>query len=105
LGTERQSRPRLKKAILRPLAKVRLEVDAEGAITPVLLRMDPGDPPMAVAEVLRVDDRLAEVWYDVRTKVGDVLTLRLEREGLRMELHTVETEEPERWRGWSEGTP
>lgn len=92
----------LKKAILRPLAKVRLDVDQDGAITPVLLRLDPQGEAHAVARVERVDDRLSEVWYELLTAAGDRLVVRLVREGLRFELHTVETEEPERWEGWSE---
>lgn len=92
----------LKKAILRPLAKVRLDLDADGAVTPVLLRLEPDGAPIVVSAVERVDDRLAEVWYEVVTREGDRLTLRFEREALRFELHTVETEDPERWRGWSE---
>lgn len=92
----------LKKAILRPLAKVRLDVDQDGAITPVLLRLDPQGEAHAVARVERVDDRLSEVWYELLTAAGDRLVVRLVREGLRFELHTVETEEPGRWEGWSE---
>lgn len=95
-------RPRLKKAVLRPLVKVRLDVDADGAITPIQLRLDAAGPAIHVAAVERTDDRLAEVWYEVLTREGDRLTLRLERESLRVELHTVETEAPERWGNWSE---
>lgn len=91
-----------KKAILLPLAKVRMDVDAQGAITPVLLRLTPQGEACAVERVERVDDRLAEVWYEVLTTDGDRLVLRLVREGLRWELHTVESETPERWVGWSE---
>jgi hypothetical protein len=98
------SRPRLKKAVLRPLAKVRLDVDQGGAITPVNLRLDPDGPGVSVASVERVDDRLAEIWYEVLTSDGDRLTIRLERESLRVELHTVETEYPERWANWSESS-
>ncbi len=93
--------PTQRKAILRPLHKVRLDVE-QGQITPVLLRLDPDGPPIVVAQVDRVDDRLAEVWYEVTSADGDRLTLKLERETLAFELHTVETEHPERWRGWSQ---
>lgn len=92
----------LKKAIIRPIHKARLDVDAEGAITPVLLRLDPGGEVHSIEKVERVDDRLVEVWYEVVTSAGDRLVLRLVREGLRLELHTVETERPERWENWSE---
>lgn len=98
-------RPRLKKAVLRPLVKVRLDVDQDGGICPVQLRLDPDGPAIHVASVDRVDDRLAEIWYEVTTTVGDRLTLRLERESLRVELHTVETDAPERWGNWSEVAP
>jgi hypothetical protein len=93
--------PIQRKAILRSLHKVRLDVE-DGQITPVLLRLDADGPPIVVARVDRVDDRLAEVWYEVTTAEGDRLTLKLERESLAVELHTVETEHPERWRGWSQ---
>ena len=92
----------IKKAILRPLAKVRLDLEEGGAVTPVLLRLEPESEPIVVSSVERVDDRLAEVWYEVLTREGDRLTLRFEREAWRFELHTVQTEHPERWRGWSE---
>ena len=96
---------RLRKAILRPLHKLRLDVDAEGQITPVRLRLDPEGPPLIVREVLRVDDRITEVWYEVLDQEGDLLILRLERESLRCELHSVESEAPERFLGWSEVRP
>ena len=98
----RNQRGTIKKAILRPLAKVRVDLDDEGGITPVLLRLEAEGEPIVVARVERVDDRLAEVWYEVLTREGDRLTLRLVRDGLRFTLHTVETDHPERWRGWSE---
>ncbi|MCA8926296.1 MAG: hypothetical protein KDD82_31100 [Planctomycetes bacterium] len=93
---------RLKKVLLRPLHKLRLDVDAEGALAPVLLRLEPGAEPLVVAEVERVDDRLAEVWFDLLLTSGERLTVRLERETLRAEVHTVETPHPERWPSWSE---
>ncbi|MEZ6184328.1 MAG: hypothetical protein R3F62_04860 [Planctomycetota bacterium] len=96
------SRPHLKKVILRRLHKLRLDVDAEGALTPVLLRLEPGSEPLVVSAVERVDDRLAEVWFDVVIQSGERLTLRLERETLHCEVHTVETPDPERWPSWSE---
>lgn len=91
----------LKKAILRPLAKVRVDIDADGAITPVMLRLEPEGAPIVISSIERVDDRLAEVWFEVRSSEGDLLTLRLRREEMRFELHTVQTERPERWRAWS----
>lgn len=96
------SPPLRKKAILLPLAKVRMDVDAAGAITPVLVRLEPEGEAHAVERVERVDDRLTEVWYEVVTTAGERLVLRLLREGLRWELHTVESQTPERWVGWSE---
>lgn len=71
-------------------------------MTPVLLRLEPEGPAIRVAQVERVDDRLAEVWYEVLSAEGDRLTLRFLREELAFELHTVETAAPERWAGWSE---
>jgi hypothetical protein len=91
----------LKKAILRPLTKVRVDIDADGGITPIMMRLDPDGPPIVVSSVERIDDRLAEVWFEVRSSEGDLLTLRLRRDGMRFELHTVETEQPDRWRAWS----
>lgn len=93
---------RLKKAILRPLAKVRLDLEQGGAITPVLLRLDADGEPIVVSSVERVDDRLAEVWYEVLSREGDRLTLRFVRDEWRFELHTIETEHPERWAAWSQ---
>ncbi|MGE0706820.1 MAG: hypothetical protein AB7N76_06405 [Planctomycetota bacterium] len=68
----------------------------------MLLRLEPEGDPIVVAAVERVDDRIAEVWYEVLARGGERLVLRLERESLRFELHTVETEHPERWVNWSE---
>jgi len=93
---------RLKKVLLRPLHKLRLDVDHEGGLTPVLLRLEPGSLPLTVTEVERVDDRLSEVWFDVLISSGERLTLRLERDSLKGEIHTVETPRPEAWPSWSE---
>ncbi|RMG07626.1 MAG: hypothetical protein D6731_23420 [Planctomycetota bacterium] len=68
----------------------------------MLLRLDEGGPAIPVVSVERVEDRVEELLFDVRTRAGDLLTLRLARDDLRAELHTVETEHPERWSGWSE---
>ena len=92
----------LKKAILRRLAKVRLDVDEEGVITPVLLRLEAEGEPIVISSVDAVDDRITEVWYELTARGGERLVVRLVREGLVFTLHTVETEHPERWRGWSE---
>lgn len=92
----------LKKAILRRLAKVRLDVDEEGSITPVLLRLEAEGEPIVISSVDAVDDRITEVWYELSARGGERLVVRLVREGLQFTLHTVETEHPERWRGWSE---
>ena len=91
----------LKKAILRTLAKVRVDIDADGTITPVMLRLEPDGPPIIVRSIERVDDRLSEVWFEVVSSEGDLLTLRLRRDEMRFELHTVQTEHPDRWRAWS----
>lgn len=92
----------LKKAILRRLTKVRLDVDEEGAITPVLLRLEAEGEPIVISSVDDVDDRITEVWYELTARSGERLVVRLVRDGLQFTLHTVETEHPERWRGWSE---
>lgn len=92
----------LKKAILRRLTKVRLDVDEDGRITPVLLRLEPEGEPIVIASVDAVDDRITEVWYELTARGGEHLVVRLVREGLQFTLHTVETEHPERWRNWSE---
>ncbi len=91
----------LKKAILRTLAKVRVDIDSDGTITPVMLRLEEDGPPIVISSVERIDDRLAEVWFEVTSREGDLLTIRLRREGMRFELHTVQTEAPDRWRAWS----
>ena len=91
-----------RKAILREVHKVRLDVERGGAITPVCLRLEPGDPTIHVTAVEHVDDRHSEVWYEVRTREGDLLTLRLRRETLEVQLHTVETLEPGRWSNWDD---
>jgi hypothetical protein len=91
-----------KKAILRQLAKVRVDVDADGGLTPVMLRLEPQGEAISLTSVDSVDDRLSEVWYEVTARTGERLVLRLERETLRFELHSVETDHPEQWRNWSE---
>ncbi len=92
----------LKKAILRPLAKVRLDLDAAGGIVPVQLRLDAEGDAVQVAEVKHVDDRLSEQWFEVLTTEGERWVLRFLREELRFILHSVESPFPERWRGWSQ---
>ena len=74
----------------------------EAGLAPVLLRLTEGAEPLVVTAVERVDDRLSEVWFDVRISGGERLTLRLERETLRCEIHTVETPDPAAWPSWSE---
>ena len=91
---------RLKKAILRPLHKVRLDVDHTGQITPVMIRLEPEGEPIVISRIDHVDDRITEIWYEVETRCGDRLVLRLERERLRWELQTVESVNPDRYQGW-----
>ncbi|HBP16327.1 MAG TPA: hypothetical protein DEA08_00860, partial [Planctomycetes bacterium] len=77
----------LKKAILRRLAKVRLDVDEEGGITPVLLRLEAEGEPIVISSVDAVDDRITEVWYELSARGGERLVVRLVREGLQFTLH------------------
>lgn len=79
-----------------------MDVDAEGQITPVMVRLEPAGQPIVISRVDHVDDRITEVWFEVETRCGDRLVLRVERERLRWELQTVESVNPDRYRGWFE---
>tara|TARA_R110002072_G_scaffold139686_6_gene283460 strand:- start:4 stop:312 length:309 start_codon:yes stop_codon:yes gene_type:complete len=79
-----------------------MDVDAEGQITPVMVRLEPEGEPIVISRVDYTDDRITEVWFEVETRCGDRLVLRVERERLRWELQTVESLNPDRYRGWLE---
>lgn len=79
-----------------------MDVDAEGQITPVVVRLEPDGDPIVISRVDHIDDRITEVWFEVETRDGDRLVLRVEREKLRWELQTVESTNPDRYRGWFE---
>jgi len=79
-----------------------MDVDADGQITPVMVRLEPEGEPLVISRVDHIDDRITEVWFEVETRCGDRLVLRVERERLRWELQTVESQNPDRYRGWFE---
>ena len=77
-----------------------MDVDHEGTITPVLVRLEPDSEPIVISRIDYVDDRITEVWFEVETRDGDRLVLRVERARLRWDLQTVESVAPDRYRGW-----